>query len=126
MEQHPFIFETLLFAGVGMLFPGSWFLRPLLSLFGFGPRGPVRGQSALHVSLVNICKLDTSTGSAAAWAQSVFFGAGSWFATLQRAAMKAVPPHVGTAIVGGVLTGIGAIGKIFQGGVAVNDSALGN
>ena len=76
-----------------------------------------------------MCKLGALTGSAAAWAQSVFFGAvvpkGSWFATLQGAAMKAAPPDVGTTIVGGVLTGIGAIGNIFQ-GVAVNDSALGD
>lgn len=53
-EQHPVILETLLFAGVGMLIPESWILRPLLSLFGFGPYGPVKGQS---YPMVLVCEL---------------------------------------------------------------------
>lgn len=71
-EQHPILLETLLFTAAGLIIPEYWLLRPLLSVFGFGPLGPAKG-------------------SAAAWAQQRFWGAavnrGSWFAWLQRAGM---------------------------------------
>ncbi|KAJ7129314.1 hypothetical protein C8R44DRAFT_776488 [Mycena epipterygia] len=76
-EQHPNLLEALLFSGAVMLIPNYWLLRPLLSLFGFGPIGPVKGTPA-------------------AWAQRVFFGAavqkGNWFALLTKAAMTIKPP----------------------------------
>ncbi|KIM79129.1 hypothetical protein PILCRDRAFT_823708 [Piloderma croceum F 1598] len=36
-EQHPILLETLLFSGVIMFIPEVWALRPVLSIFGFGP-----------------------------------------------------------------------------------------
>ncbi|ETW76308.1 hypothetical protein HETIRDRAFT_174386 [Heterobasidion irregulare TC 32-1] len=95
-EQHPVLLETLLFAAVGALIPESWFLRPLLNLFGFGPYGPVKG-------------------SAAAWAQRRFYGATvasrSWFAHLQSAAMRPrLPPGTGAAIGGAVGAGLSLFG----------------
>ncbi|KIP05248.1 hypothetical protein PHLGIDRAFT_19771 [Phlebiopsis gigantea 11061_1 CR5-6] len=55
-----------------MLIPQGFILRPLLSLIGFGPFGPIKGSTA-------------------AWAQRRFWGAavakGSWFSVLQRAGM---------------------------------------
>ncbi|KAJ7068655.1 hypothetical protein C8F01DRAFT_1247151 [Mycena amicta] len=74
-EQHPDIVYGLLFALAVTMLPEAWLFRPLLRVFGFGPQGPIKG-------------------SAAAWAQRVFYGAevpkGSWFATLQRAGMVAM------------------------------------
>ncbi|KAJ7587468.1 hypothetical protein C8J56DRAFT_890384 [Mycena floridula] len=73
IEQHPYIAEGLVFALTVLIIPEGWFLRPFVELLGFGPKGP-RAMSA------------------AAWAQSRFFGgaipAGSWFSHLQRAGMK--------------------------------------
>ena len=43
MEQHPVLFGTLVFAGIAVLIPESWFLRPLLRSVGFGLNGPIRG-----------------------------------------------------------------------------------
>ncbi|KAF7290902.1 hypothetical protein HMN09_01268700 [Mycena chlorophos] len=74
VEQHPVLFESLLFAMATAFVPETWFFRPFLGLFGFGRQGPIKG-------------------SAAAWAQRVFFGArverGSWFSRMQRAGMAA-------------------------------------
>jgi len=73
VNNHPVLFETLIFSAVLSIIPQSFVLRPILSLLGFGPSGPVKG-------------------SLAASAQRFFFGAavteGSWFAMLQRAGMK--------------------------------------
>jgi len=73
IEQYPTLLEMLLFSISILVVPEAWILRPVLSLFGFGPYGPIKG-------------------SAAAWAQRFFWGAavkeGSWFSRLQRAAMK--------------------------------------
>ncbi|KAF9783011.1 hypothetical protein BJ322DRAFT_1073982 [Thelephora terrestris] len=72
IERHPFIFRTLISSMVGKLFPGSWIIRLLLTVMGFGQYGPIKG-------------------SPATWAQSQFWGAavkkGSWFAILQKAGM---------------------------------------
>jgi len=72
IEQHPVLLEVLVIS-VTFLTVEVILMRPLLSLFGFSPIGPVRG-------------------SLAAWAQSRLFGAyvpaGSWFSYLQRAAMS--------------------------------------
>ncbi|EKM51195.1 uncharacterized protein PHACADRAFT_263206 [Phanerochaete carnosa HHB-10118-sp] len=88
-EQHPILLDTLLFSATAMLIPESWILRPLLSLFGFGPFGPVKGSSA-------------------AWAQRTFWGAAvkknSWFSALQRAGMKGTVPR---KIIGGIGAGLG-------------------
>jgi hypothetical protein len=43
-EQHPMLLETILFSGAILLVPEIWFLRPILSIFGFGPYGPVKRQ----------------------------------------------------------------------------------
>lgn len=92
IEQHPIIFSTLVFAGVAMLIPESWFLRPLLRLVGFGPEGPIKG-------------------SLAAWAQRWFFGAqvpkAGWFAILQSAGMKGI--SYARPIMGAIGGAIGAI-----------------
>ncbi|GBE89581.1 predicted protein [Sparassis crispa] len=96
-EQHPVLLEVLLFAGSILLIPESWVLRPLMSLFGFGPYGPIKG-------------------TVASWSQRFFFGAavreGSWFAHLQAAAMR---PAAGwwKIIVGGIAASIGLIGTCF-------------
>ncbi|THU98950.1 hypothetical protein K435DRAFT_837840 [Dendrothele bispora CBS 962.96] len=72
-EQHPFLFEFVLFTVAIEFVMEGWLILPILRCFGFGPLGPVRG-------------------SVAALAQSRFFGAvvseGSWFARLQRAGMQ--------------------------------------
>lgn len=88
-EQHPILLDTLLFTATALLIPESWFLRPLMSLFGFGPFGPVKGTSA-------------------AWAQRTFWGAAvkknSWFSMLQRAGMKGTVPR---KVIGGIGAGVG-------------------
>ena len=33
-----------------MLIPESWILRPFLSIFGFGPAGPVKGALIRHAT----------------------------------------------------------------------------
>ncbi|OBZ73584.1 Dual specificity protein kinase KNS1 [Grifola frondosa] len=43
-EQHPVLLEVLLFSASIMIIPESWFLRPFLGAFGFGPYGPVKGN----------------------------------------------------------------------------------
>ena len=50
-EQHPILLDTLLFSATALLIPESWILRPLLSLFGFGPFGPVKGTSICKICL---------------------------------------------------------------------------
>ncbi|KAH7930324.1 hypothetical protein BV22DRAFT_1028551 [Leucogyrophana mollusca] len=73
IEQHPYIFEALIFGATALIVPERWLLRPFQSLLGFGPYGP-------------------EAGSAAAWMQRRFWGravkSGSWFSYLQRAGMK--------------------------------------
>ncbi|KAH9931418.1 uncharacterized protein B0H18DRAFT_989175 [Fomitopsis serialis] len=98
-EQHPYLLETLLVSGVMLIIPESWFLRPLLRLFGMSPEGPVQG-------------------SVVAWAQRTFFGGtipkGSWFSYLQRAAMGHwARKSIKKTILGSILGGIGLIGAIF-------------
>lgn len=44
VERHPKLLETMLFSGAGLLLPEVWFLRPFLSMFGFGPYGPIKGE----------------------------------------------------------------------------------
>ncbi|KAN0100111.1 hypothetical protein V8E55_000095 [Tylopilus felleus] len=72
-EQHPALLPVLLPIVATLLIPESWILRPFLKLFGFGPKGPVKG-------------------SPAAWLQSNFWGgavkADSWFSRLQAAGMS--------------------------------------
>jgi len=73
VEQHPQFLEIVLWTGVIMIIPEGFILRPILSMFGFGPDGPAKR-------------------SAASWAQRRFWGAavarGSWFARLQSAGMS--------------------------------------
>jgi len=75
-EQHPQLLSALVFSVAGMLLPEAWILKSFLSVFGFGPAGPVKG-------------------SIAAWMQRYFWGAavksGSWFAFLQAAGMGVIP-----------------------------------
>lgn len=42
-EQHPQLLPALAVSVAVMLIPESWILRPLLSMFGFGPEGPIKG-----------------------------------------------------------------------------------
>ncbi|CAL1702686.1 unnamed protein product [Somion occarium] len=97
-EQHPILRDTMIFAVVTMLVPESWILKPLLRIFGFGPRGPIKGTPV-------------------SWAQRYFYGAavrkGSWFSHLQRAGMTVVPPGTGKKVIGGVGAGVG-IGLSFM------------
>ncbi|KAH9834880.1 uncharacterized protein C8Q71DRAFT_908722 [Rhodofomes roseus] len=44
-EQHPYLTETLLVAGIMLIVPESWILRPLFNFFGMSPKGPVKGES---------------------------------------------------------------------------------
>ena len=115
MEQHPVLLETLLFSASIMLIPEAWLLRPLLSLFGFGPYGPVKGENVpvspgCANSISDHCCL---TGSLASWSQRRFWGAavakGSWFAHLQSAGMKLGSPWKKIAI--GIGAGLGMIGS---------------
>ncbi|KAF8507295.1 hypothetical protein BU17DRAFT_16275, partial [Hysterangium stoloniferum] len=72
IDNHPELIEIILLTVAVLLLPESFLLRSILSLFGFGPYGPIKG-------------------SAAAWAQRIFFGgvvkSGSWFSFLQKAGM---------------------------------------
>jgi len=97
IDNHPELVTTLLVTGVILIIPESWFLRPLLRSFGFGPLGPAKG-------------------SAAAWAQRYFFRTtipeGSWFSFLQRAGMKwdlpgkfKIPFGIGAGIAGFLFAG---------------------
>ncbi|KAH9921755.1 uncharacterized protein B0H18DRAFT_956494 [Fomitopsis serialis] len=90
-EQHPYLLETLLVSGVMLIIPESWFLRPLLRLFGMSPKVP---------------------------SKRTFFGGtipkGSWFSYLQRAAMGHwARKSIKKTILGSILGGIGLIGAIF-------------
>ncbi|KAN0098015.1 hypothetical protein V8E55_002461 [Tylopilus felleus] len=71
-EQHPELLSFLVFSVAILLVPEAWILRSFLSVFGFGPAGPIKG-------------------SPAAWMQSRFLGgtvkSGSWFSWLQSAGM---------------------------------------
>ncbi|KAF8421547.1 hypothetical protein L210DRAFT_3459599 [Boletus edulis BED1] len=96
-EQYPQLRSTLIFSVVVLLFPESWFLRPFLSVLGFGPIGPVRG-------------------SAAAWLQKRFWGAavepGSWSSFLQAAGMGVLPELAGFVIKAPLLiSGVSAIAQ---------------
>jgi len=100
VEQHPDLLSALLFTFAMMLIPEYFVLRPILGVFGFGPAGPVKG-------------------SAASWAQRVFYGAavnkGSWFAYLDQAAMTLKAP--GTwGWLGGLFGAIGLGGGLFASG----------
>ncbi|CCM02530.1 uncharacterized protein FIBRA_04632 [Fibroporia radiculosa] len=98
-EQHPILLETLIISSTLLIVPESWFLRPVLGLFGFGPAGPVKG-------------------SAAAWAQRRFYGAvvtkGSWFAHLQRAGMKFISGPAKKTIFGAIGAGLGLSAGILR------------
>ncbi|THU98951.1 hypothetical protein K435DRAFT_777143 [Dendrothele bispora CBS 962.96] len=92
VEQHPILFEAALFSATILFMPEVWLTQPILSCFGFGPLGPVKGSTAV-------------------WAQRRFFGAvvskGSWFARLQQAGMRGwglwkLPQIVLGAVTGGI------------------------
>ncbi|KAK7062092.1 hypothetical protein R3P38DRAFT_2833376 [Favolaschia claudopus] len=93
----PTLLGALLITISLLLIPESFLLRPVLSLFGFGPLGPGKG-------------------TAASWAQHVFYGAavpkGSWFAYLDSVAMT-LKPASWWGWVGGLVTG--AAGAILFG-----------
>lgn len=46
VERHPDLIETVLFVTTGLLLGDVLILRVALSLFGFGPWGPVKGELA--------------------------------------------------------------------------------
>ncbi|KAJ2928287.1 hypothetical protein H1R20_g8799, partial [Candolleomyces eurysporus] len=72
VDRHPELVATIIITAVCLMIPEYFILRPILSLFGFGPTGPIKG-------------------SLAAWMQRRFWGgaiaSGSWFAFFQRAGM---------------------------------------
>jgi hypothetical protein len=98
-----------------MIIPEGFILRPLLRVFGFGPGGVTKGNFLLF--RVHVHVYDLLAGSGAARVQRFFFreaiAEGSWFARLQSAGMKWVPPGLGKkigipiAIGGGILGSIG-------------------
>lgn len=112
-EQHPRLLPMLAFSVAGMLIPESWILRPLLSLFGFGPAGPVKGAQRSHS--YNMAQFNP-VGSAAAWLQRYFWGAavraGSWFSLLQAAGMGMIPKWAGLAIKVPLAIGGGMLGML--------------
>lgn len=57
-EQHPQLLPALAFSVAALLIPESWILRPLLSVFGFGPAGPVKGALKLS-SITTHCELSS-------------------------------------------------------------------
>lgn len=59
-EQHPELFETLAIAGVMLIIPESWFLRPLFMVFGMSPEGPVEGAFFLGRLFVHVSYIHTS------------------------------------------------------------------
>ncbi|KAI9568334.1 hypothetical protein HD554DRAFT_2099564 [Boletus coccyginus] len=91
--NYPQLLRAVMFEVMVLLIPQSWILRPLLSLFGFGLRGPVRGAVKPRNCTFRV-QFDIA-GSAAAWLQRYFFGAavgaGSWFSSLQAAGMGVFP-----------------------------------
>lgn len=55
-EQHPCLFLAMMIAGVMLMTPESWFLRPLLRIFGMAPEGPVKGAWASpRTTRIHIC-----------------------------------------------------------------------
>jgi hypothetical protein len=109
-EQHPQLLPALAFSVTALLIPESWILRPFLSLFGFGPAGPVKG--ALKSQNCTFEAQLYTVGSAAAWLQRRLWGAavesGSWFSWLQAAGMGVIPKWAGLVtkvplLVGGLL-----------------------
>ncbi|KAF9529428.1 hypothetical protein CPB83DRAFT_765014 [Crepidotus variabilis] len=75
-EAHPELVEILIISGVCLLLPEAWIARPLMKAFGF------------------VADVAVGSRSVAAWTQRTFYrvaiGKGSWFAWLQKAAMKIV------------------------------------
>ncbi|KAF5321527.1 hypothetical protein D9619_001871 [Psilocybe cf. subviscida] len=71
-EEHPLIVVTVVATVITIILPEGFFLRPIMQIFGWGTKGPVKG-------------------SAAAWMQRAFFPAsipkGSWFSQLQKVGM---------------------------------------
>ena len=43
VDKHPVLVETIIISAVCLLIPEGAFLRPILSAFGFGPTGPIKG-----------------------------------------------------------------------------------
>ncbi|KAF5354991.1 hypothetical protein D9756_005389 [Leucocoprinus leucothites] len=72
IDDHPHLLEFVIFSASVLLLPEIQILRPIMSMFGFGPLGPIKGTTA-------------------AWLQSRFWGgfvkSGSWFAILQKISM---------------------------------------
>jgi len=77
-----------------MVLPQLWILRQVLRIFGFGPLGPIKGSFLYDCDAERLFNMTLIVGGIAAWLQAWLFGPaipkGSWFAMLQRLAMKAV------------------------------------
>ena len=107
-EQYPQLLPTLAFSVAALLIPESWILRPFLSLFGFGPIGPVKGARKYQNRTI---EAERAVGSAAALLQRLFWGravaSGSWFSWLQAAGMGTIPKWAGLVkvplVIGGLL-----------------------
>ena len=91
-----------------MLIPESWILRPLLSMMGYGPYGPIKGRQSIddYHRQMDLSYYEP-LGSPAAWAQRRLWGAavskGSWFAFLQRAGMKGISVRPVMGAIGGAI-----------------------
>lgn len=45
IDNHPMLLSSVVFATSMLLLPEIQILRPIMSMFGFGPLGPVKGES---------------------------------------------------------------------------------
>lgn len=118
-EQHPQLLPALAFSVLAMLIPEAWILRPLLSMFGFGPEGPVKGTLKFYIE-PRILKTQIDTlGSAVVSLQSYFWGAEvgtwNWFSLLQAAGMGVIPTWAGLVIKAPLVVG-GLLATLFNRG----------
>lgn len=115
MEQHPLL-ETILFSGAILLIPEMWLLRPVLSIFGFGPSGPVEGRDKVIADMISV-SLALPRYNRGLGAVPFLGRRSSWFARLQSAGMMfpRPPPGTGRKIVGSIGVGLGIAGSLFKG-----------
>ncbi|KAJ3569852.1 hypothetical protein NP233_g4776 [Leucocoprinus birnbaumii] len=106
IDDHPKLLELVIFSASMLLLPEIQILRPIMSMFGFGPLGPIRGEYPR---------------TTAAWLQSRFWGgfvkSGSWFSILQRVGMTLTGSWIQRAVASlGLAAALGLVAnKIVRG-----------
>jgi hypothetical protein len=50
VDEHPVLIGTVILTGAGLLLPGGWLIRQILTLFGFGLQGIVAGVAHFLLS----------------------------------------------------------------------------